>query len=274
MDEALMEQAARSVQSLFPEMKPDFGLVLGSGWGDVAEALDPVDTAPYDRVDGWGATAVEGHAGRLLRVKVGGREGLVFQGRRHWYEGEGWTPVALPVYVLKSLGARALLLTNGAGGVNPDFAPGDLMVIRDHINAMGTNPLIGPYRPFWGTRFPDQTSLYDPALRRHLLDLGRTLGISVKDGVYLAATGPVYETPAEVRAFAGMGADAVGMSTVPEAMLASAAGLRVAGLSCITNAAAGLSGKPLAHTEVMEAGRAALPGMQRLIRRFFEEALA
>ncbi len=145
------------------------------------------------------------------------------------------------------------------------------MVIRDHINAMGTNPLIGPHRAFWGTRFPDQTAVYDAALRRCLIDHGQALGLPVRAGVYLAASGPVYETPAEVRAFAGMGADAVGMSTVPEAMLASAAGLRVAGLSCITNAAAGLSGAPLAHAEVMEVGRAALPGMQRLIRRFVEE---
>jgi purine-nucleoside phosphorylase len=267
----MLDRAVRVVRDLWPGAQPLCGLVLGSGWSDVAEAFNVFKDAPYIRIPGLGKPGVAGHSGRLVWGETSGVETLIFQGRRHWYEGEGWTPVALPIYVLKALGARVVLLTNAAGGVREDLKPGSLMVINDHINMMGSSPLIGPHHPAFGPRFPDQSRVYDAGLRGLLLGAARGVGETLAEGVYLADSGPAYETPAEIRAFRSLGADAVGMSTVPEAMLAHAAGLRVAGLSCITNLAAGVGTTPLTHEEVTEATARAMPRMKSIILRFWKE---
>jgi purine-nucleoside phosphorylase len=267
----MLDRAVRVVRDLWPSAQPLCGMILGSGWSDVADAFNVHKDAPYIRIPGLGKPGVAGHSGRLVWGESAGVETLIFQGRRHVYEGEGWTPVALPVYLLKALGAKVVLLTNAAGGVRADLKPGTLMIIDDHINMMGTNPLIGPHQPAWGPRFPDQSAVYDPKLRAMLETAGSAVGESLAHGVYLADSGPAYETPAEIRAFRALGADAVGMSTVPEAMLAHAAGMRVAGLSCITNLAAGVSKEPLSHEEVTQATSKAMPRMKSVILRFWKE---
>ncbi len=265
MDMQLLESAFVAVGKAVDLEAIDMALILGSGWSDVAEAFEPLEELPYSAIPAMGAPGVAGHRGRLLIVRAGSRRILIFQGRRHWYEGLGWTPVALPVYIAIKAGARAALITNAAGGIHPEFAPGDLMLITDHINAIGTNPLVGAHSPLWGERFPDQSRLYDPELKIQLRQSAAATGVALREGVYLATSGPCYETPAEVRVFRGMGADAVGMSTVPESILAGAAGLRVAAVSCITNAAAGMAGAPLAHAEVLDSTQKAMPAMRSLL---------
>lgn len=267
----VLERALQSIKQAWPEAKPSCGLILGSGWSDVAEAFTVKSTIAYEDIPGLGAPGVVGHSGRLIWAEHAGMETFVFQGRRHWYEGEGWTPVSLPIYVLKKLGCTRLMVTNAAGGINSDFQVGDLMVITDHINAMCAHPLIGKANSIWGPRFPDQTYLYNAKLRDQLALAARKCNIRLKQGVYLAASGPTYETPAEIRSYKTWGADAVGMSTVPEAMLANAAGIKVVGLSCITNFAAGILDQPLSHKEVTEATRVAMPKMTSLVLQFWGE---
>jgi purine-nucleoside phosphorylase len=206
-----------------------------------------------------------GHAGKLLSTTINDMEIFIFQGRRHWYEGEGWTPVILPVYLLHALGAETLLLTNAAGGIRDDLGPGSLMAISDHINMLGSNPLIGPHNPNLGTRFPDQSAVYNQNLRQKLLESGADSA-----GVYIATTGPTFETPAEINQYRSMGADAVGMSTVPEAIVANALGMHVAGLSCVCNWAAGISSTPLTHEDVNEVADATMPKMKSTLTVFLE----
>lgn len=269
MDTLKLEAGVRAVRGRWPDFNPRAALILGSGWSDVANALHPRDALSYADIPGLGTPGVEGHAGRLLRGDPGGIPTLIFQGRRHYYEGLGWNPVALPIYICKSLGVKILALTNAAGGIRNDLRPGDLMVLDDQIHRMGDSPLIGPQDPFWGPRFPDQTQIYDSVLREQMLSAGSSAGIPLKRGVYLAVSGPAYETPAEIRAYRSEGAAAIGMSTTPEAMLAHAAGLRVCGLSCITNLAAGISPTPLSHAEVTATTARAMPGMQRVLSFFW-----
>lgn len=268
MDRRVMAQALEALRYRWPDFRPDAGLVLGSGWGEVTEAFTLRDRMPYAEIPGLGATGVAGHAGQLLWAEAAGRVTAIFQGRRHWYEGEGWTPVALPIYLLKRLGAQSVLLTNAAGGIAEGVAAGDLMAIRDHLHLMGAHPLQGPHDPFWGPRFPDQTAVYDPGERARLRRAAVAAGVALREGVYGAVSGPTYETPAEVEAFRRLGADAVGMSTTPEAILAHAAGLRVAGLSCLSNLAAGRSPRPLSHDDVAAAARAAMPRMRAVIAAY------
>jgi len=267
----MLDRAVSVVRDMWPAAQPLCGLILGSGWSEVADAFNAFKFTPYIRIPGLGKPGVEGHSGRLVWGESAGIETLIFQGRRHWYEGEGWTPVALPVYLLKALGAKVVLLTNAAGGVRADLKPGTLMVIDDHINMMNANPLIGPHQPVWGPRFPDQTAVYDAQLRQLLDRAGSVAGEKLAHGVYLAGSGPSYETPAEIRAYRALGADAVGMSTVPEAMLAHAAGMRVAGLSCISNSAAGVTGQPLSHEEVTQTTQASMARMKMTILQFWKE---
>jgi purine-nucleoside phosphorylase len=196
---------------------------------------------------------------------------LIFEGRRHWYEGDGWNPIAFPIRLAASLGARIVILTNAAGGIRPAFRPGTLMVVDDHINAMGTNPLVGPHDVTWGPRFPDQSAVYDPRLRRQLHRTARRVGAPLAHGIYLAVSGPPYETPAEIAAFRSMGADAVGMSTVPEAILAHAAGLRVVAVSYISNPAAAASGAPLSHEALLARARTMQPRMTALLSAFIRD---
>lgn len=271
IDRKILDQALAFIRSRWPQAQPEMGLILGSGWSEVVDAFHVADAIPYEQIPGLGKTGVVGHAGRLVLAESSGVETLIFQGRRHFYEGVGWTPIALPVFLLKSLGAKGVMVTNAAGGVRGDLRPGTLMIIRDHINFLGANPLIGPHDPVWGPRFPDQSEVYNPHFRRLLSQAGKAAGETLPEGVYLADSGPTYESPAEIRAFRTLGADAVGMSTVPEALLANAAGLKVAGLSCITNLAAGISAQALSHEEVTEATRNAMSRMKAVVLGFWKE---
>lgn len=266
-----LEVAADAVSTTFPEAKPKFGLILGSGWGDVVSGFTILGELPYGDIPGLGRTGVAGHAGRLLWADSGGVQTFIFQGRRHYYEGEGWTPVAIPPFILKSFGVETVVLTNAAGGIRTDLKPGWLMIIRDHINLIGSNPLIGPHNPDWGPRFPDQSQVYDAKLRHLLHHAGAVARVPMAEGVYLAGSGPTYETPAEIKMHRALGADAVGMSTVPEAMLLSAANIRVGAISCITNLASGIGTTPLSHEEVTEATRAAMPRMSAVIAQAWED---
>lgn len=261
----MLEAVADALPTVFREDPPDCGLVLGSGWGDVLNPEAVLARVPYAELAGYGASTVEGHHGELLLMMLGGRRVVAFSGRRHYYEGCELEQVVYPVELLRCLGVRTVLLTNAAGGLNPAFLPGDLMVVEDHLNLSGVNPLRGSHRPEWGPRFPDMTHVYDPQLAETLLRLG---GERVRRGVYAFSVGPSYETPTEVRALRALGGDAVGMSTVPEAVLAHACGMRVAALSCITNLAAGLGGTPLSHEEVLAESAAAKPRMAALVRAF------
>ena len=265
MDKAILDQSLQAIQAQLHVTAIQHVLILGSGWSDIAAAFPILAEMPYENIPAMGAPGVSGHKGRLLLAQTGNATALIFQGRRHWYEGLGWTPVALPVYVAKCLGAQHVLLTNAAGGINPKLIPGDLMIITDHINGIGHNPLVGQHDTIWGPRFPDQSSVYTPQLRKTLLQSARTLGHSVHEGIYLATSGPIYETPAEIRMFRTLGADAVGMSTVPEALLASAAGLQVGAISCITNHAAGVTDAPLGHDEVLAATTRTMPVMKAIL---------
>lgn len=224
---------------------------------------------PYADIPILGNTQVPGHAGQLHCAHVAGRQLLIFQGRRHWYEGEGWEPVILPVFLALKLGARNIVLTNAAGGISPEFAPGDVMLLRDHINWMGSSPLTGLHQQLWGPRFPDLSSVYNAQLSTTFAECATRLNMTLRQGVYLAVAGPCYETPAEIRVFRTLGADAVGMSTVPEATVAHAAGLRVAALSCIANSAAGLAPEPLAHDDILARSQATLPTLATLLTEFF-----
>ena len=269
LDHEALNQAQQRVVASWPEARPVAALVCGSGWNDLEAIFSIRETINYDQIPGLGATEVEGHAGQLSWAELGGVETFLFQGRRHFYEGVGWTPIAIPIHLAKSCGASSVLLTNAAGGITDSFSAGDLMIIRDHLNFMPGNPLIGPHNESWGPRFPDQSNIYHPALRTSLREAAETIGHPVQEGVYVALSGPTFETPAEIKAFRTLGADAVGMSTVPEAILANAAGMRVAALSCISNLAAGVSPDPLSHEEVAETAAEAMPRMRAIIEAFW-----
>lgn len=268
MNQGRIEESISETAALLEGAGPECAMVLGSGWGDVVQRFTISKTVDYSDISCMGRTQVQGHSGKLHLAQAHGTQLLVFQGRRHWYEGSGWEPVAFPVCLCLALGVPAILLTNAAGGIRDGLRPGDLMVIDDHINAMGVNPLVGPHNPMFGPRFPDQTTVYDTGLRGALDRAAADMGHPVSHGVYLAASGPTYETPAEIAAYRAMGADAVGMSTVPEAMLANAAGIRVGAISCITNMAAGITGARLSHEEVIAETDRAKPVMCELLDRF------
>ena len=274
MNTELLNKSFQAVQKALPGARPAGGLILGTGWGAVTEAFTVRRALAYRDIPGLGNPTVAGHSGQLLWGELAGLETFIFQGRRHWYEGAGWEPVAVPIFLLKKFKATIVVLTNAAGSLRPEWKPGTLMVIDDHINAINAHPLIGPHDPFWGERFPDQSQVYDSTLRVLMDCAGRQLSKPLTHGIYLGVSGPSYETPAEVRAFRSWGADAVGSSTVPEAILANAAGLRVAGLSCITNPAAGIGKDPLAHDDIHTAAINASVDMKTLISKFWEELTA
>lgn len=249
----------------FSEAPIDCAVILGSGWGEVLAPETVYAKVSYADLPGLGNASVEGHRGEMLLVRLAGRRVLLFSGRRHYYEGCSLQQVVYPIRLLKALGIKRLLITNAAGGINETFHPGDLMVLTDHLNFTGLNPLRGAHDPTWCTRFPDMTHVYDTEWVRLLLDLG---GETMRKGVYVFSPGPSYETPAEIRAYRALGADAVGMSTVPEAIMAHAGGIRVAAISCITNMAAGLHASPLVHEEVLAESTAAQPRMAAVIKAF------
>jgi purine-nucleoside phosphorylase len=234
---------------------PAIAIVLGSGLGDFAHGLMGAVSIPYTDIPHWPASRVVGHAGQLVVGETAGRRVAALAGRAHFYEGHDMRTITFGVRVLGLLGVKTLLLTNAAGGINLSFEQGALMVMTDHINLMGTNPLVGGNEDRFGPRFPDMTEVYSARLRAIALDAARREGVPLEQGVYVAVHGPSYETPAEIRAFRALGADAVGMSTAPEAIVARHMGLEVLGVSCITNMAAGVLPKPLVHDEVMEVAR-------------------
>lgn len=274
MNTTLFDTAAAALPKFCFGHPPACGLILGSGWSQALSVGQPLLRFPYSGIPGLGASTVVGHTGEFVLYERHGLRIAAFLGRRHWYEGAGWAPVVLPVELLRRMGVRDLLITNAAGGINPNLKPGDLMLIRDHINTVGLSPLIGPVMPGWGERFPDQSHIYSPRLAELLRKAAHDAEVSLLDGVYAFTSGPGYETPAEIRAYASMGADAVGMSTVPEAIIANAAGLRTAGLSCITNMAAGISGPHLSHEEVLDQTRATAPVMAALLEAFLARLAA
>jgi len=233
-------------------VRPQVGLVLGSGLGVLADAMEDAVTIPYGDIPHFPVSTVEGHAGELLVGTFAGKAALLMKGRFHMYEGYAAETVAFPMRVMKALGIGTLLITNAAGGINADFRPGDLMLISDHINFMFRNPLIGPNDAEFGPRFPDMSEAYSRRLRELARKIGEEAGVKFREGVYAGVLGPSYETPAEIRMLRTLGADAVGMSTVPETIAARHAGIEVLGISCISNMAAGMLDQPLSHEEVME----------------------
>jgi len=249
-------------------------VVLGSGLGALAESLEGSLAVPFTALPGFPPATVPGHKGRLVYGKLAQTPVLALQGRIHGYEGHDPAVVAFPARVLGVLGARALVLTNAAGGCNPSFVPGDLMRITDHINFTGRNPLTGPNEDELGPRFPDLTHAYDARLATALEEAARSAGQTLRAGVYIQMTGPSYETPAEIRMARSLGADAVGMSTVPEVIAAAHMAVPVAGISCITNLAAGISQHPLTHQEVVEVARAVEGKFLDLLRAFIPRAFA
>ena len=246
------------------DFKPEIGIILGSGLGELADEYCNI-SIDYKDIPGFEVSTVSGHKGRLVFAEINGKNVVMMQGRFHFYEGHSIQKVVYPVKVMKKLGIKTLIITNAAGGVNPSFNPSDLMIITDHINFMGQNPLIGQNDDSMGTRFPDMSEVYTPEYIDLIKKVGQNIGIDLQEGVYMALTGPSYETPAEVRMAKIIGADAVGMSTVPEAMVAAWAGLKVIGISCICNSAAGVSTVGLSHDDVIKAANKAKDKFKKLI---------
>ena len=233
-------------------LQPSIGMILGSGLGDFADTLENAVRIPYSEIPNFPVPTVPGHSGAMVFGKKCGQTVVVLQGRIHYYEGLSQQEITLPVRVLAALGVKTLVLTNACGGVNTSFHPGDLMLISDHINLSGSNPLIGPNLDAFGPRFPDMSDLYTATLRSAIKEKATAAGIFLQEGVYGMYSGPNYETPAEIRMYRILGADTVGMSTVPEALVAGQCGLQVVGISCITNMAAGVLPVKLSHAEVIE----------------------
>jgi len=262
-----VRQRVSTVRSVGAMPTPVCGIVLGSGLGGLADRIDDAIKIPFSDVPGFPTVTVAGHAGQLIVGRLADRPVVALAGRFHLYEGHDVALAAFPVRVLHALGARVYFASNAAGGVRRTFVPGDLMVIADHMNLMFRNPLAGPNEP-GDERFPDMSEPYDRALRAQLHDAARTVGLTLQDGVYCGLLGPTYETPAEVRMLEKLGVDAVGMSTVPEVIVARALGMRVAAVSCITNKAAGLTLQPMHHGEVLEAGRLVAANFEGLVTEF------
>lgn len=259
-----LEAAVRARTALVPRV----GIVLGSGLGGLADALSEPVAIPFAELPGWPAASAPGHAGTLLLGELEGVPVACLKGRLHMYEGHTERLVVEPALLMGRLGAKVLVLTNAAGGVNASYPPGTLMVIADHLNLTGRNPLMGENDDALGQRFPDLVDAWSPRLRNLMRRAAAETGVALEEGVYAGLTGPMYETPAEVRMLRTLGADAVGMSTVLEAIAARWAGIEVVGVSLVTNAGAGVTGEPLTHEEVMAAGVEAAPRFSALVRQF------
>ena len=270
MDNQLFEKAAAALPKVYFEKPVACGLILGSGWSQTLQTGTVLARCSYADIPGLGTGTIAGHSGEMVLFERHGLRIVAFMGRRHYYEGVPLETVVLPVELMRRMGVPRLLVTNAAGGINSQFHPGTLMVIRDHINLTGITPLRGPVLPGWGPRFPDQSQLYSPELSNLLRHAGLDVGAVLAEGIYVYSTGPGYETPAEIRAYAGMGADAVGMSTVHEVVAANAIGMTIAALSCITNMAAGISGPHLSHQEVMDQTEKSAPIMSAVLDAFLK----
>ena len=265
------QAAADVIRANAPGFQPRLALVLGTGLGALAEAIEHPFIIDYGDLPGFPRSAVEGHAGRLVLGILAGVEVACMQGRAHLYEGHAAADLALPVRALHLAGCETLVLTNAAGSLNPQFLPGSLMMLSDHINMTGVNPLIGANDARFGERFFDMSRAYDPELRRRLAAAATDLGIVLNEGVYMALLGPNFETPAEIRAFRTMGADAVGMSTVPECLVARHCGMRVAAISSLTNLAAGMTDEELSHEQSLAVGAEAAKDLRRLLPEFLSK---
>jgi purine-nucleoside phosphorylase len=266
-----LDEAVRHIEARTP-LRPRIGLVLGSGLGEFATTLEGAATIAYAAIPHFPVSTAIGHRGELVVGRSAGVPVAVMAGRVHYYEGYTPAEVVFPIRVLGRLGIKAVVLTNAAGGVNVGYKPGELMIIEDHINHMGMNPLVGPNEEALGLRFFDMSEAYDPELRRIAEKACQQAGVPVRKGVYIAFSGPSYETPAEIRMARVLGADAVGMSTVPEVIAARHMGLRVLGLSCITNMAAGVVKRKLDHREVLEAAEKVKAGFLDVLGRIVQEA--
>lgn len=269
----MYEQMKRAASFIKERMEgtPEIGLILGSGLGVLADEIKNPSVIPYADIPDFPVSTVSGHAGQLVIGELSGRKVIAMQGRFHFYEGYSMDKVTFPVRVMKLLGVEKLIVTNAAGGVNESFRPGDLMIITDHINNMGTNPLMGPNNDEFGVRFPDMSDAYHKPYRILAKRIADSLGIPVQEGVYVGNTGPAYETPAEVRFARIIGGDAVGMSTVPEVIAANHAGMKVLGISCITNMAAGILDQPLSHEEVIETTEMAKSSFLSFVKTIVKE---
>jgi len=260
------EHATRIIRSRI-SVEPRIALVLGSGLGGFADDFDEAVAIPYEDIPGFVRSTAQGHAGRLVIGKVDSIPVLAMQGRVHYYEGYSLEEVTFPVRVFNLLGIKTLVLTNAAGGINVQLTQGALMMISDHVNLMGVNPLRGPNDERFGPRFPDMSAVYSPELQELVVEEARAINVEVRRGVYGALSGPSYETPAEIHLLRTLGADAVGMSTVPEAIVARHMGIEVLGISCITNMAAGISDAPINHEEVMATGARVRATFTELLQR-------
>jgi xanthosine phosphorylase len=263
--------AAQEIAARAGGLEPRLGLMLGSGLGELAERLDDRVEIPYRELPGFHAGGLAGHAGALVLGRLAGQPVVIFSGRWHVYEGIEGSAITTPIRTLKALGAEMLVLTNAAGSLRPEAGPGSLVCLSDHINMLGFNPLIGPNDDAAGPRFPSLRDAYDPELRARLHAAAHALGIELHDGVYLAVAGPSFETPAEIRAFRTLGADLVGMSTVPEVIAARHAGLRVAAVSAVTNLAEGMGGEELSHDQTLRVAREGAARLGPLIERLVKD---
>lgn len=267
-------EAARFIGVQMGSRKPRVAVVLGSGLGGVADAVEDAIAIPYGDIPHFPVSTVEGHAGCLVIGALGGVDVLLMKGRFHFYEGYSMQEITLPVRVFSLLGIGSLILTNAAGGAAKHLSPGTLMLINDHINLMGDNPLYGANDERFGTRFPDMTNIYTPAYIEIAKEAAREMDLKLAEGVYLGLRGPCYETPAEVRMLAKLGGDALGMSTIPEATVARHSGMKILAFSCITNFAAGMSGEEIHHGEVMDVGNRAGKQLAELIIRIIPRLLS
>ena len=259
-----MENTINFLKEKIGNFSPEIGIILGSGLGELADEYCDI-AVPYTEIPNFIKSTVKGHKGRLVFAEINNKKVVMMQGRNHFYEGHTMAEITYPVKVMKALGVKTLILTNAAGAVNENFNPSDLMIITDHINFMGTNPLIGANDDTLGERFPDMTEIYKKSLINLAETCGHNLGMKLQKGIYLANTGPSYETPAEIRMARLIGADAIGMSTVPEAIVANYCKMNVLGISCISNAASSHNGTALSHEEVIETTNKAKTSFKKLI---------
>lgn len=265
-----MKETIEFIQKKIKDFQPELGIILGSGLGDFADNIEGI-RIQYQDIPGFEKSTVAGHKGQLVFGEVLGKKAVIMQGRYHFYEGYHISRIVYPVKVMKKLGVQTLIITNAAGSVNKSYKAGDLMAICDHINLMGVNPLIGENDATLGDRFPDMSEVYNHALVDFVQKKGKELGITVRKGVYAAMSGPSYETPAEINMLRIMGADAVGMSTVPEALVANYCSMKVLGISCITNSAAGVHPSRLSHADVVETAAKAKNSFMKLLMAVIEE---
>ena len=266
-------KAAAAIRKRAVTQQPKVGIILGSGLGGLSKSIADAVRIPFADIPGFPNTTIAGHEGAVIVGSLGGREVVALSGRFHMYEGHPAALAAFPVRVFHALGALELFVSNAAGGISPKLAVGDLMMISDHLNLMGANPLVGEAQE-GETRFPDMTDAYNPGLRWVLRTTAEKLGITLREGIYAGLLGPSYETPSEVKMLRLLGADAVGMSTVPEVIVARALGMRVAGVSCITNAAAGVTGSALSHAEVLETTNRVSASFESLVTEFLARSAA